>query len=112
VENLLKDGDKLLSNLRWGGCEYREETFSKSKLLVLWYRLILRKVFIGTPSSCDAVLQVNNRCSRALVVGGRRGRKFAFCLLDKRTEGSVSACRICRSASVKPGWSSACQEVD
>lgn len=107
MKNLLEDRDELLSNLRWGGCEDWQKSLSKPCFLILGYSFIVRSLLARFPSSCYAVLQVNNRCSSALVSGGRRGRKFAFFVLDRRTEASCSACSISKSASVKPGWSSA-----
>lgn len=107
VKDLLKDRDELCSDLWWGVRQDWQKTFSKPCLLIFGYGLVLRSLLTRSPSSCYAVLKVDNRCNPALA-SGQRGRKCAGFVLERRTEGSCSAWRISRSASVKPGRSSAC----
>ena len=106
VQNLLQYWDELLPNLRWGGSEDREEPFSKSALLIFRYGFVLCILARG-PSSGNAVLEVHNGCGRGQYSSGGGVATWGLCVLDRRTEASCSACKISRSASVKPGWSSA-----
>ena len=69
VKDLLEDGDELLSNLWWGGSQYGQEAFSKPLLLIIGNSFVLWGFLARRPASGDSVLQVNNRCSLALVCG-------------------------------------------
>ena len=67
MKDLLEDGDELLTDLGRGADQDREEPLSKPRFLFLSYWFVLWEVLAGGPATCDAVLEVDNRCSRALV---------------------------------------------
>ena len=67
MQYLLEDRDKLVSNLGGRGGQDRQQAFSKSSLLIFRYDFIMRTELVRFPSSCNTILQVDNRCTHALV---------------------------------------------
>ena len=67
MKDLLEDRDELLTDLGRGANQDREEPLSKPRFLFPSYCLVLWEVLAGGLASCDVVLEVGGRYSRALV---------------------------------------------
>ena len=68
MEDLLEHGNQLLPDLGRGGRKDGQKPFPKPLLLILRYWLMLRSVLTRRPASGNAVFEVDNRCSLALVL--------------------------------------------